>query len=204
MNETAACLICSRSSRSRVCASCCARTDEDLAALPGHYKALEGVLAPGASGGDRVSGSRTPPLPVRLGPLTLRAGGSVVSVLMSWEDDWREILDWSKRPFRGTITQSVEGSSKFLRVNWPWAADKHPSPRDFAWEMRDLVGACKAEIDGKGDARQIGKCPTTWEDGTLCGSPLWASPYVTEIKCRKCRTTWPQDKWLTLAMSIRA
>lgn len=197
------CLSCNHPSRLRICNRCAEVTDRSISELPELYRSLEAVLTPGSGSGDRVSGSKTPPLPVRLGPLTLRSGGSVVAVLHCWEDDWREILGWSRRPFRGTIEQSVIGTCKFLRANWPWAADKHPAPQDFISEIKDLNAACRSEIDGKGDARQIGLCPVEVGE-RLCGTPLWASPYATYIRCRTCGTEWGQDRWLSLAVAIRA
>lgn len=201
---TTSCAACGHPVTIRLCERCRANTDADLVALPGLYRSLADVLAPGVGAGDRVSGSRTPPLPVRLGPLTLRSGGSVASILTSWEDDWREILGWTMRPFRGNNEQTLEGTVKFLRSNWPWAIDKHPAPQEFAWEVRDLTSACRTEIEGKGESRVIGTCPSTDESGRICGAKLWASPYATEIRCRLCRAAWKQDEWLSLAMSIRA
>lgn len=204
MNEiVTSCSICSRPSRIRVCGRCIEVTDRHIGDIPDLYRSLASVLTPGAGSGDRVSGSRTPPLPVRLGPLSLRSGGSLVAMLHSWEDDWRDLLQWTKRPFRGTIEQSVIGACKFLRSNWPWAADKHPSPQDFAAEMRDIVTECRTEIEGKGDTRQIGLCPTDTGE-KLCGMPLWASPYSPSIKCRRCGTEWAQDAWLRLAGAMHA
>lgn len=203
MELVTSCVICSRPSRIRVCAHCTEVTDRNISEIPSLYRSLAAVLAPGAGSGDRVSGSRTPPLPVRLGPLTLRSGGSLVAMLHSWEDDWRDLLGWTKRPFRGTIEQSVIGTTKFLRANWPWAADKHPAPEDFSREIRDVVSECRTEIDGKGDSRQIGLCPADVGE-KICGSPLWASPYSVSIKCRRCGTEWAQDAWLKLAGAIHA
>lgn len=197
------CFMCSRPSRERVCSRCIEVTDQNVRDIPGLYRSLATVMTPGAGSGDRVSGSRTPPLPLRLGPLALRSLGSVVSILFEWEDDWRDLLGWTKRPFRGTIEQSVVGTCKFLRANWPWAADKHPSPQDFAREMREIVTECRSEIDGKGDTRQIGLCPVDL-GGSACSTPLWASPYALSIKCRRCGTEWPQDRWLSLAGAIHA
>lgn len=200
------CLSCGRSGRSRVCPGCTARTDDDLVQLPVLYAALGSLMEPSwGMRGDRVSGGGRSgsPIPVRLEPLSLRAHGGIVAVAHLWEDDWREILGWSKRPFRGTVEQSLTGSVKFLRVNWPWCADAHPAPQEFMREIREWSTACRVQVYGPGDARMIGVCPTAVDDGYACGTRLWASPYAEKIECRGCGTSWARTSWMGLASSMR-
>lgn len=199
------CLACGYRTYGNICDRCRLVTDQLLAGLPTLYMRLEGALMPGAAVGDRVSGGgKTPPLPLRLEPLSLRSHGSIVSVLHSWEDDWREILSWSRRPFRGTIAQSVEGSAKFLRLNWAWCADQHPAPQEFVREMGEITHACRLQIDGPGDSRRIGYCPVIVADMRPCAAALWADPYIDRIKCRGCGTEWPQTSWISLAVAMNA
>jgi hypothetical protein len=199
------CLSCGRSGRNRVCPGCVARTDDELTELPSLYAALGDAMIRGSVPvGDRVSGgSRTPPIPVRLEPLSLRAHGGITAMLHSWEDDWRDILGWSARPFRGTVEQSLVGSVKFLRVNLPWCADAHPAPGEFMREVREWSASCRMQVYGPGDTRMIGVCPTVADDGYACGTALWANPYVEKIECRGCRTCWPRTSWIGLASAMR-
>jgi hypothetical protein len=200
--EFTACRSCQFRSPARICHRCQDGADDALAALPRYYTRLGDVLTPGGGVSDRVSGSKQPPLPVRLGPLSLRGPGGIVGVLGRWEDDWRARLGWSPRPFRGSVEQTVGACVKFLRNNWPWAIEEHASPELFSLDMHNLVSACRAEVDRRGDARPIGMCPTAGEDGAACGTVLWADPYLQEIRCWKCRTAWGRNQWLSLASAM--
>jgi hypothetical protein len=195
-------MVCRFRSPLRICVLCQSLADDQLAALPVFYTRLEGVLEPGSGGSDRVSGSKLPPLPARLGPLSLRGPGGIVGVLTAWEDDWRSWLGWSARPFRGSVEQTVGGAVVFLRNNWLWASAEHPSPDVFAADVRALTAACRSELEPRGNARRIGLCPTVVDEGR-CGVELWADPYAPEIRCWRCRTTWGRDRWLNLASAMR-
>lgn len=201
--EYTPCLACQFRSPSRICPRCLSAADDGLKALPGYYSRLGNALEPGSRTSDPVSGSKLPPLPVRLGPLSLRGPGGIVGVLSGWEDDWRGWLGWSARPFRGSVEQSVLGAVVFLRNNWLWAAREHPAPDAFAAAVRDLVAACRNELERTGQARPIGSCPTVVGEGEACGAVLWADPYVEEIRCWRCRVSWGRDQWLALARAMR-
>lgn len=200
------CAACKRPGRARLCPGCVTRTDADLAALPRLYGALGDTLAPGAGrvDGSRVSGSRLAPLPVRLEPLSLRAHGGIVQTLHSWEDDWRDILGWTARPFRGSVEQAVTGSAGFLRVNLPWCADAHPSPGDFVREINQITLACRLQVYGPGDARKVGVCPAVADDALVCGAALWANPYAEKIECPGCHRMWKRGEWMELGRLMRA
>jgi hypothetical protein len=200
--EFVPCRCCQFRSPSPVCYRCQDAADTALAALPGYYTRLGDVLAPGGGVSDRVSGSKQPPLPARLGPLSLRGPGGIVGVLSRHEDDWRAALAWSPRPFRGSVEQTVGAVVVFLRNNWPWAVAEHPNPQTFADDVRSLVAACRYELDQRSDARPIGTCPTIGEDGETCKAMLWADPYLAEIRCWRCRTVWGRDRWLSLAAAM--
>ena len=198
------CVRCRHSSPNRLCERCTQVVDGQLADLPGLYAKLAGFLAPGAAaGGEGFSHPIEAPLPVRLGPLSLRGAGGIVGVLAAWESDWRDLLGWSATPARGRIEQAVEGHALFLRNNLLWCADQHPAAGEFAREIAELHGVCRREIDGPSDSRPIGYCPTILDDQAPCGTRLFAYPYSPVIRCRYCGTSWEGSAWLTLAEAIR-
>jgi hypothetical protein len=197
------CQGCRRPTRSRFCPGCASRVDENLAAIPGLYLQLGLILMPGSQAGDRVSGSRTAPPPCRLEPLSLRAKGGIVGILTDWEDGWRALLGWSLTPLRGSIEKTVAGSAAFLKMNWPWCADKHPAAYEFASEINELIRTCGLQINGPSDYKRIGDCPTLCDDGYPCGTTLWANPYLDSIRCRSCESVWDRPHWLLLGGTLR-
>lgn len=198
------CLACRRNRGwTRICTNCQARTDEALEALPAWYDRLGEVLIPGSIRTDRVSGSRSAPLPATLEPLTLRAAGGIVGYLTDWEDSWRQELGWSPRPFRGSIIRTIAGSVQFLRHNWPWAVGEHPIPEYFVAEIDVLLRQCRLQIEGPSDYKPVGSCPTVCDDGLPCATTLWANPWLDSIRCRGCNTTWPREHWLLLGGTLR-
>ena len=201
------CDVCGRPGTYHMCAGCIRRTDDDLSGIPGLYAALEESLEPSwgmctdprVTGGGRVGS----PLPLRLEPLSLRANGGIVSVLRYWETEWRMVLGWTATPFRGTVEQSINGAVKFLRANLQWCADAYPGRGEFARSVRDWSAACRLQVNGPGDARLIGVCPTVADDGVVCGTSLWADPYAERIECRGCRVVWRRGEWMELGRRMR-
>lgn len=198
------CLVCGKQDEIRVCDRCYISTQRRLESIPEYYRKLGGRLDPrSGEGSERVSGgSSEAPLPVRLEPLSLRAHGGIVAVLTEHEDDWRELLGWTRRPWRGSVEQTVDGAATFLERNWNWCADKHPAPDVFAQEIRALVDACRLHTDGRSDVRIIGECPQD-RDGSPCGAKLFAAPYLKTIRCFKCKSVWDENDWLKLARLMR-
>lgn len=198
------CVLCGRQGPKRVCDRCLDATEQHLKSLSLYYRRLGEFLKPGSTTSSPVSGgSSEAPLPVKVDVLSLRGPGGIAGVLTAWEDDWRNVLGWSARPFRGTTEQTVDGAALFLLRNWPWCADKHPAPELFADEIRELVDACRLHTEGRSDIRVIGECPVVTEHG-VCGSKLFAAPFLSVIRCRKCRTEWPESDWLKLARLMNA
>lgn len=202
--NTSPCILCGRQDPKRVCDRCLEFTEQNLKALPVYYRKLEGFLKPGSTPTTPTSGGSTEaPLPVKVDVLSLRGPGGIAGVLTAWEDDFRDLLGWSRRPFRGNTEQTVDGSGLFLLRNWPWCADKHPAVEIFVDEITELVAACRLHTEGRSDVRLIGTCPVTGEDGRTCGAKLFAAPFLAMIRCRKCRTEWPEADWLKLARMMQ-
>ncbi|MEU0937643.1 hypothetical protein [Embleya sp. NPDC005971] len=180
------------------CRRCELRLDGQLESLPGHYDALADALLPGAQADSTpVSGTRTPPLPVRLEALNLRAPGGMVTILTDWEDDWRRLYGWQPARARGRAEETLDGAVRFLRNNLGWACRQHPAIGEFAGEIGELVARCKAACGARSDAKYIGDCPGP-DDDQECGTRLYADPWMDFIRCRRCRSEWPRSEWIGL------
>lgn len=197
------CPICRRQT-DRSHTGCRNAVDEHLRQIPGLYRLLADVLEPGTNPSARVSGSRTPPLPVRLEPLSLRGRGGIVTILATWETDWREMRGYPPILGRADREQLVAGENvvvyvcSFLRVHLDWAIDHHPAVDAFAGEIREIVEACFAALGARNDLMKVGQCPTVRDDGKPCGQVLYADPYGDTIRCGRCRADWPRNRWIIL------
>lgn len=135
--------------RANVCEGCRSRLAQLLHEIMAMHAVLPAMLQPGQSQGQRVSGSREAPLPLRVDPLDLtlpaRAGTihdplgdqighqSVATILDSWARDWRDTLD-GDRPAGPTVPELVT----WLAIRLPWACNQHPAIDEFARELRQL------------------------------------------------------------------
>lgn len=181
---------------------CADRLRTSLADIPGLYALMGAVLAPGAtSGGAHVSGTRTAPLPVRLEPLSLRARGGIITVLGTWEADWREIRGLTEAE-RGIGERDLGAIVLWLRAHLPWAIEQHPAVTEFADEVRDIVQQCRAAAGLLPRMMRIGDCPALVGE-EACGAQLYADPQDDEIRCRRCRNCWPKGQWMLLGKTLR-
>lgn len=191
--------------RDRVCGGCAADLAAKLADLPRLYALLEDHLEPRPGHGERVSGSRTPPLPVALAVLNLRAKGGMVTVLHSWLTDWYEILDWSSPSVAGRNGESIAYAvCKRLAGNLPWACEHHPAVDEFAVEVRE-IHALAAALEADRQRRiAIGECPSVLEDGSVCATALSVEPGASAIRCPQCQAEHRRDSWRLLGEAMGA
>lgn len=182
---------------------CIGALDTRLASIPQLYAELAAVLEPSSSAAARVSGTRTPPLPLRLEPLSLQCRGGIVSILATWETDWRDRRGLARIPARAGREQLLDSARiladvvTFLRAHLDWAVREHPAVEEFAGEVREIIGACRLALGLTGDLKRIGQCPADL-DGRTCGRVLYADPYADDINCDRCRTRWHRSQWLLL------
>lgn len=181
---------------------CAIRLRADLVAIPGLYALMGAVLAPGAAAGARVSGTRTAPLPVRLEPLSLRARGGIVTVMATWEADWRETRGFASAG-RGESERDLAAIVLWLRAHLPWAIEQHPAIREFGDELRDVLRAGRVAAGVLPMMMRIGDCPAMLSDGEPCGTGLYADAYAELIQCRRCRATWRRPQWMLLGETLR-
>ncbi|WP_078973334.1 hypothetical protein [Streptomyces sp. MMG1533] len=183
------------------CRLCQDRIDLALRQLPGPdglYAQLADRLVPGRGGdGQVVSVSRTPPLPLRLEPLSLMARGGVVTILQTWQVDWHEHFGWRHPRWNGGLQQQLDEAVHALRVNLEGAASTHPAFGEFAQEVAALVRQCERQITGERPERPIAvACP--------CGTVLRVTVSTPGARCRGCSTQYARTEVLDLPLAERA
>lgn len=88
---------------------------------------------------------------------------SVLGVLGTWEDDWRDLADLPAATMEATVT----GCSEFLLARLGWASQQHPAFDEFAADMRQLADMLR-HVTRRDDVIDRGAkipCPE-------CGRPL--------------------------------
>lgn len=141
--------------RANVCQGCRSRLRALLAEIVEFHG--EVVLEKGSVAGSKISGSRTPPLPLAISGLDLTMPAhlgavheptnpetklpygdqcgdiSTATVLDSWARDWQS-HKWALLP-----EPRVHRLAAWLTERLEWACDHHPAVDDFAWEINDLA-----------------------------------------------------------------
>lgn len=167
----------------------------ELAGPRGLYARLSTVLTPGTvAAGGRVSGSRTAPLPLRLETLSLQARGGIVTILQTWIVDFHEHLAFRHPRWEGNLQQQCDQAVNRLRILLQWAAEHHPAWAEFASEIRQAVGACRAQVTGETPARRV---TVTCH----CGAPLRITLDTPGRRCDACGNQygWAELRQLPLA-----
>lgn len=151
------------------CGACVRTLDRlllELAGPTGLYARLATVLQPGTvQAGGRVSGSRTAPIPCRLEPLSLSSRGGIVTILQTWLVDWHEQLHYRHPRWQGNLQQQLDQAVSRIRILLAWAAENHEAFAEFAAELKQAVGAARAQVTGEQPARRV---TVTCH----CGAPL--------------------------------
>lgn len=172
------------------------------------------VDAPGAS--SRVSGSREPPVPVRLDLVDLTAAARlpnptrgagyyprslwpedqighqpVTTRLDLWARDW---ISYQRCPGNHLPVPAVPTLVAWLRMRCGWACDEHPAVDDFAAEMRELRAVLRtANGDGPVYPEPIPAVPCSGCDTKALFRPV-NSPYRAE--CGGCGKLYTEDEYL--------
>jgi hypothetical protein len=183
----------------------------ELAEIPDLYALIPASLEPGTGTGVKVSGTRTPPLPLALNPLNLLVAGGTgpvhdpygdqhgpippLVVLDLWVGNWiafRQRDEHEPVPTISTLTS-------WLLNRLDDAFDHHPAIDDFAREIHATYRTIKAVTQAERKGEPVGRCPMETRDGGRCDTKLYADPYVDQIQCQRCGTSWERRRWLTLA-----
>ena len=118
-----------------------------LAEVVEHFVSVD--VRKGNRGGMRVSGSKTPPLPLLVDPLDLRMPANVGTVHDPFGDQYGEISvatrleawarDWQTYWWATLPPPSVGQLSNWLSLRLETACNEHPGIDEFALDMRELI-----------------------------------------------------------------
>lgn len=189
--------------RAQVCDGCRAHLADLLDELGERYDDVD--LERATTGAAKVSGSRTPPLPLDLRSLDLtmpptRPGTihdphgdqvgevSVATVLDGWARDWQSYR-WAYLP-----TPTVPLLLDWLRERLDWACDHHPAVNEFAAELAHTVSRLRPAPERP--ERKVGVPCRQCDHVTL-----YRRPRSTRIECASCpaiMTTDEYERWTQL------
>lgn len=191
------------------CRPCQQRIDANLAALAGPvtwhkghlvsglFAALPEELEPGArSTGPRVSGSKTAPIPARLGPLNDSANGGLVNDLEEWVRDW-EHRGYATRCNATRPQYRMDQAVATLRFNLDTAVRRHEAIGAFADELRELRGTCEALIIGA-------RPPKPLHAVCHCGTRITFNLNTEYRHCKTCGTDYGHAALIELALATQA
>ena len=205
------CVICSRRPPEwgLVCSGCKVRMRDQLAALVDEYALLD--PRPSGGAGEKVSGTRTAPLPGRLDVLNLVGPGSVHVTdpygdqtgelptavwLEQWVRDWRDVRGQGEHLPGTTVTEL----SAWLSFRLDWACDEHQAIDEFAAELKQQLGALRA-VNRSGEPKPeplVTPCPT-------CRLRALVRVNGGDVHCQECgRILRPDeyDQHVTVAVRI--
>lgn len=187
------------------CRICEERASKNLRALPDLYADLGHALQPSASARSvRVSGgSKTPPLPVALHPLTLRGPGGITTKLQAVEDDWRRAAGRTLATFAGSTEQTLTTAATFLRINLQWACTSYEDIADDLDTIGSLYWQARNAISGKQPHTIPVRCRLLYGDGSECGAEMFVDINRSSAKCGECGTRWGRQEWVALYEETR-
>lgn len=200
------CQICKYACEDATCPKCVLRAARNLTDIIEFREKAE--LVPGKSG---VTRSTEQPLGVRIGALDAIGAFEYVTVLESWERDWRGFFDLvpygvaSAARNRGSAAHhALPGIVGFLRQWNQRAAVEHPAYREFFHEVTGLRQHAKDAANLRSPVAWRVTCPTDTADGE-CGRVLMVSgeDFGGEVTCRVCGTVWPVERLLHVVASSR-
>lgn len=200
------CTVCYNKCDDPTCQRCVTRTKQYLTDIQ-RYRS-EAELIPGRGGEGR---STERPLGVRINALDAIAAFEYVTVLESWEIDWRQHFgltrygEASASRNRGTQPHhAMDGIIQFLMSWIDEAAQHHPAFPDFHHETMMLWRHAKqAANDIAPNAWRV-TCPTDTDTGE-CGQTMTVSAddFNGSVYCRFCKTDWPVERLLRVVASSR-
>jgi len=199
------CANCRRNSEKEICESCWTFALNQLRKFPSRYHELEDELFPSQGYGERVSGSKTPPLPVKLETLHLRTGG-ISQPLMKHEARIRFQRQETRITFRGEEIKRITLTCEYHLSHSDWTYSDYPDLAELATEIIGVSGKINYVLGYKSEDVVIGSCPTVDENGKPCATKLKVNPQkldkTLEVTCRACGTTWDSTKWRLLGKML--
>ena len=206
------CVVCRRRppQHPHVCDGCRKRLHNTLAEIVDLYALLPGAMVPGSATGEKVSGTREAPLPLRVDPLDLslplRGGGvvhdpdgdqtgmvPVVWTLDTWVRDWRDTL-WPNHRLPAPTVATLCG---WLRNRLDDACDQHPAIAEFAGDIT------RVHTDLR---RVLGLLPLRHRLHAPCPQcdmlTLYRDDGADYVECGSCGRVWSEDEYARLVIVI--
>ena len=201
------CDLCCKTTERKVCKNCWEYTLSKLTTFPKKYFELEKELLPSKGYGERVGGSRTPPIPVQLETLDLRSGG-ISKPLLTHESNVRILQKHTRITFRGEEINRIKLSVKYLTGQSEWIYKNYSELTILAKDINHIGNRISKVLGYKSELMTIGTCPSLDDDGKECGARLQINPAALtsfgDIKCRVCGAIWPSEKWRLLGRMLDA
>lgn len=199
------CPLCRRKVETLVCSHCWATTVERLVKIPQGYNSLAAELIPSQGVGERVGGSKTPPIPVKLEVLHLRTTG-IKEPLLRHEHQIRHQQKHTHISFRGQTANYIRESCAYLVTHERWIFKEYKQVDDFAKEVAFISRAIDSALGHRSEMVTIGTCPAMDDQGETCGYRLQVNPATlnafSDIVCPLCRTTWSSTRWRLLGRML--
>jgi hypothetical protein len=175
--------------------------------FPDKYEQLWGEMLPVKGYGERVGGSRTPPMPVSAETLHLRTGG-ISKPLMAHEARIRIEQRHTRITFRGEEYNRIQITCKYLNAQAEWIFTSYNDVAKLAADVDSISKQIDTVLGYRSELLTIGTCPAQDETGGICGNKLQINPATLtnfgDIKCRACGTVWSSEKWRLLGRVLSA
>jgi len=201
------CASCRRATERSLCPSCWEYSVEKLKSFSSKYKQLESEMLPAQGYGERVGGSKTPPIPVRVETLHLRTGG-ISKPLMAHEANIRVEQRHTRITFRGEEHNRIEITCRYLTAQQEWIFTSYQEVGKLAADIDLINKQINTVLGYRSDLLTIGTCPSVDDKGETCGNKLQVNPATLtsfgDIKCRACNTVWSSEKWRLLGRVLSA
>ena len=200
------CANCRRHSERPICESCWNFAVEQLKVFSKRYHELEDELLPSnGAQGERVSGSKTPPLPLRIETLHLRTGG-ISTPLIKHEIEMRKTRQETRITWRGEEINRITMTCEYHIKREQWSFTEYGDVADLATTIISISNKINFVLGNKSEDIVIGSCPTIDEAGKPCNAKLKVNPQMrtTTITCRVCDTTWDSTQWRLLGKMLDA
>lgn len=109
---------------------------------------------------------------------------------------------WTRRHGSPAESFALGRNVAYLAKWWGWACDDEqlfPDVGEFLAGLKRLTKQATLILEGRAGDVYIGRCPRDWydrdADATVpCGAELWIDPFVSVIRCPRCRAEWNREK----------
>ena len=201
------CPICRKKTEAMLCEPCWSVTVDRLSKIPEGYLSLGEELEPSRGVGERVGGSKTPPIPVKLEVLHLRTTG-IKEPLLIHEARIRYQQQHTKITFRGNTYNYIAKACEYLVTHKNWIKANYTEIDHLAKDVAIITKSINTALGYRSELVTIGTCPSLDEDGKTCGYKLQVNPSTlnsfSDIVCLSCGTTWTSTRWRLLGRMLDA